>query len=74
MILIYQNKNKRIEKHFVVPQDIEWVIARDLPFPQNVLFVQARPETVGSKKEKKSVLETKKEFEEYDLFSFLKKD
>jgi pyruvate,water dikinase len=65
---------KRIEEHFGVPQDVEWAIDRDLPFPQNILFVQTRPETVWSKEDKKSVLETKKEFGEYDLFTFLKKD
>ncbi len=28
-----------------VPQDVEWAIARDLPFPGNVFFLQHRPET-----------------------------
>ncbi len=65
---------KEIEKHFGIPQDIEWVIDPDLPFPKNVLFVQARPETVWSKMETKPVLETKKEFGEYDIFSLLQKD
>jgi pyruvate,water dikinase len=27
------------------PQDIEWAIARDAPFPENVFFLQHRPET-----------------------------
>ncbi len=31
-----------VEKHFGVPQDMEWVIDRDLPFPENVIWVQAR--------------------------------
>jgi pyruvate,water dikinase len=64
---------KRIEKHFGMPQDIEWVVDKDLPFPQNVVFVQARPETIWSKKKAKSVLETKKQFAEYDIFSLVKK-
>ena len=64
---------KRIEKHFGVPQDIEWVLDKDLPFPHNVLFVQARPETIWSKNRARSVLETKKQFGEYDIFSLLKK-
>jgi pyruvate,water dikinase len=64
---------KRIEEHFGVPQDIEWALDRDLPFPQNVLFVQARPETIWSKKQAKSVLETRKQFGEYDIFSLVKK-
>jgi pyruvate, water dikinase len=28
-----------------VPQDVEWAIARDLPFPDSVYFLQHRPET-----------------------------
>jgi pyruvate,water dikinase len=62
---------KKIEQHFGVPQDIEWVIDMTLPFPENVLFVQARPETIWSKKEKSSVLKTKEQFGEYDILSLL---
>ncbi len=32
-----------VEKHFGVPQDMEWVVDKDLPFPTNVIWVQARP-------------------------------
>ncbi|CAG4883274.1 conserved protein of unknown function [Georgfuchsia toluolica] len=32
-----------VEKHFGVPQDMEWVVDQDLPFPENVIWVQARP-------------------------------
>ena len=28
-----------------VPQDVEWALARDLPFPDSVYFLQHRPET-----------------------------
>jgi pyruvate, water dikinase len=28
-----------------VPQDVEWAVARDLPFPDSVFFLQRRPET-----------------------------
>ena len=31
-----------------VPQDVEWVIARDLPFPDSVFILQHRPETTWS--------------------------
>jgi pyruvate, water dikinase len=31
-----------------VPQDVEWAIARDLPFPDSVFFLQHRPETTWS--------------------------
>lgn len=43
---------KQIEEHYGKPQDIEWAIDRDLPFPNNVFITQARPETVWSLKEK----------------------
>jgi pyruvate,water dikinase len=32
-----------VERRFGLPQDMEWVVDRDLPFPQNVFWVQARP-------------------------------
>jgi len=43
-----------IEKHYGRPMDIEWAVDRDLPFPQNVFIVQARPETVWSVKAAKA--------------------
>jgi len=42
---------KEIEKHYGVPQDVEWVIDLDLPFPENLFFVQARPAKFVKKKE-----------------------
>lgn len=42
---------KRIEEHYGVPQDIEFAVDRDLPFPKNLFIVQSRPETVWSVKE-----------------------
>jgi len=42
---------KHIEEHYEGrPQDIEWAIDRDVPFPENVFIVQSRPETVWSLK------------------------
>ena len=38
------------EKHYGCPQDIEWAVDADLPDGQNVILLQARPETVWSKK------------------------
>ncbi|MCX7175363.1 MAG: PEP/pyruvate-binding domain-containing protein [Proteobacteria bacterium] len=32
-----------VEKHFGMPQDMEWVVDQDLSFPENVIWVQARP-------------------------------
>jgi pyruvate,water dikinase len=41
---------KHIEKHYGKAMDIEWAIDQDLPFPENMFIVQARPETVWSSK------------------------
>jgi len=41
---------KRAEKHFGVPQDIEWAIDRGLPEGENLLLLQSRPETVWANK------------------------
>lgn len=49
---------KRIEQHYGVAQDIEWVIAKDLPFPDSIFFVQTRSETVWTKKQTESKLKT----------------
>jgi pyruvate,water dikinase len=43
---------KQIEQHFGEPQDIEWVIDKDLPLPESIFFVQARPETTWKEKAK----------------------
>ncbi len=45
----------KIEQHYGRAMDIEWAIDKDLPFPENVFIVQARPETVWSSKEAKGV-------------------
>jgi len=47
---------KNIENHYGRPMDIEWAIDKDIPFPENIFIVQARPETVWSQREAKSVL------------------
>jgi pyruvate,water dikinase len=49
---------KKLEQHYGAPQDIEWTIDRDLPFPENVIFVQTRPETIWSKKRAGGKLKT----------------
>ncbi|MCD6297055.1 MAG: phenylphosphate synthase subunit beta [Deltaproteobacteria bacterium] len=41
----------RIEKHYGSPQDIEWAIDADLPFPKNVFSTQSRPVTAAGKKD-----------------------
>lgn len=50
---------KQIHAHYNRPQDIEWAIDKDMPFPENVLMVQSRPETVWSQREKEAVLQSK---------------
>jgi pyruvate,water dikinase len=54
---------KRIEKHYGYPQDIEWAIEKDTAFPENVHILQARAESVWSKREKKSVIGGKTGYE-----------
>jgi len=39
-----------IERHYGKPQDVEWAVDGDMPFPSNVFIVQSRPETVWSAK------------------------
>lgn len=39
------------EKHYGRPQDIEWAVDEDLPEGEDVVLLQARPETVWSKKQ-----------------------
>ena len=52
---------KRIEKHYGKPMDIEWAIDQDLSFPENMMLVQARPETVfGSKTTEATKMEENK--------------
>lgn len=46
---------KRIEDHYGHPQDIEFAVDRDLPFPENIFIVQSRPETVWSFKPREEV-------------------
>ena len=50
---------KIIEKHYGRPMDIEWAIDKDFAFPENMFIVQARPETVWSRREKKPLLGAK---------------
>jgi len=50
------NIGKEIEAHYGQAMDIEWAIDRDLPFPENIFIVQARPETVWAQRKKESVI------------------
>jgi pyruvate,water dikinase len=55
-ILELTRLGRLIERHYAKPQDIEWAIDNDLPFPDNVLIVQSRPETVWSQKKREEPL------------------
>jgi len=58
-ILILAEIAKKIEGHYGTPQDIEWAIDRDMPFPESVFITQSRPETVWSAKEVPTKIEMK---------------
>jgi pyruvate,water dikinase len=40
------------EKHYGCPQDVEWALDDDLPAGEDVVLLQARPETVWSKRKR----------------------
>lgn len=54
---------RQIEDHYGSPQDIEWAIDKDFPFPENIFIVQSRPETVWSQRPRKPVLGGKTGYE-----------
>jgi len=41
---------KILEVHFGVPQDAEWAIDEDLPFPESVILLQTRAEVIAQRK------------------------
>jgi len=41
---------KSVEKSLDCPQDMEWAIDQNLPFPESVFFLQTRPATAQAKK------------------------
>jgi len=50
---------RRIEKHYGRPMDVEWAVDADLPFPESIVTLQARPETVWSQKPARTVAKDK---------------
>lgn len=46
---------RRAERHYGCPQDVEWAIDRHLPAGDNVILLQARPETVWSRRPKRPI-------------------
>ena len=54
---------KRVEEYYKCPQDIEWAIDKNRPFPFNISMVQSRPETVWSQQQKEPILGKKSAYE-----------
>ncbi len=52
---------KLIEKYYGKAYDIEFGVDGDIPFPQNIIILQVRPESVWSKKEVEAKTEVKKD-------------
>jgi len=50
---------KLIENHYGRAMDVEWAIDRDFSFPENIFIVQARPETVWSRRQTESKIGAK---------------
>ena len=44
----------QLETHYGAPQDMEWAVDPDLPFPANIFLVQTRPVTVVSREKNES--------------------
>ncbi|MBU2603859.1 MAG: phenylphosphate synthase subunit beta [Actinobacteria bacterium] len=53
--------SKVIDKYYGKPYDIEFAIDADLPFPDSVIILQVRPESVWSKKAGEGKTEQKKD-------------
>ncbi len=54
---------KKIEQYYGTPQDIEWAIDKQRPFPFNIFILQSRPETIWGQKKKEPILGKKSAYE-----------
>jgi pyruvate,water dikinase len=61
---------KMIERHYGAPQDIEWAVDGD---SEEIVALQARPETVWSRRERQPTVEKKGSALEYVLAGLLKR-
>lgn len=50
---------RKVERHYGVPQDIEWAVDLDLSPPDNIILLQTRPETIWTKKEAQPLVKPK---------------
>lgn len=62
-ILELARYGKRVEEYYGCPQDIEWAIDKQKPFPLNIFMVQSRPETIWSQQKREPVLGKKSAYE-----------
>ncbi|MBI5440555.1 MAG: PEP/pyruvate-binding domain-containing protein [Deltaproteobacteria bacterium] len=53
--------SKLIDRYYGKPYDIEFAIDADFPFPENLIILQVRPESVWSKKQEQTRTEEKKD-------------
>jgi pyruvate,water dikinase len=51
-VLALARLGKRVERHYGVPQDIEWAVDPTRTSPDNIFILQSRPETVWSNQER----------------------
>jgi pyruvate,water dikinase len=61
---------KMIERHYGAPQDVEWAVDADT---DQIVVLQARPETVWSRRERQPTVEKKGSALEYVLADLLKR-
>lgn len=54
---------KKVEDHYGIAQDTEWAIDNDLPFPENIVMLQCRPEQVWSQRKKEPIIGKKSGYE-----------
>jgi phenol phosphorylase subunit beta len=62
---------KQIEKHYGCPLDIEWALDKDLPAGGNLFILQARPETVWSRRERPAIADADSSAMRYIVASML---
>ncbi len=62
---------KKIERHYGCPVDVEWAVDKDLPAGSNLFILQARPETVWSRRSRSIVADREASAMDYIVSSML---